>query len=104
MIEEKSHELHLYLKSHGLTDRQAEICMLVLYGYTNKAIATYLQLTVRGVKHHLSKVYAQLPYKNRKDLCTAYAEFSPPPPRVVPAPNFQSDVDAVLLPTTRNQS
>lgn len=55
----------------GLTDRQAEIAMLVARGHTNREIAQRLALSQRTVETHLASIRARLGVSSRAALAAA---------------------------------
>ena len=52
----------------NLSLRQTEILPLVGRGLTNKEIASKVNLSVRGVKHHMTKIFKKLGMDNRMQL------------------------------------
>lgn len=53
------------LRSHGLSERQAEVAARLATGATNKQIARELDITVGTVKKHLQTVFAVLDVETR---------------------------------------
>ena len=45
---------------HGLTEREAEVALLLLDGHKPAAIGETLGISVRGVRFHLKNCYAKL--------------------------------------------
>jgi DNA-binding CsgD family transcriptional regulator len=56
------------LESMGLTDREKEICELLLTDRTLKEIALILELSYSGTNFHAQKLYAKLGIQNRTEL------------------------------------
>ncbi|WP_441235642.1 LuxR C-terminal-related transcriptional regulator [Bradyrhizobium sp. 930_D9_N1_4] len=52
----------------SLTDRQQEVCNLVIQGMTNKQIARALQISHRTVEDHRTDVYAKMDVPNSTAL------------------------------------
>lgn len=55
------------------SSRQRQIIRLVAAGFSDKEIATQLQLSVATVKTHLGRVYRYNGFKNRAAAAAAYA-------------------------------
>lgn len=51
----------------NLSDREMEVLGLVAKGYTNKAIATQLQISDRTVQGHLARIFAKLQAASRTE-------------------------------------
>jgi non-specific serine/threonine protein kinase len=54
----------------GLSEREVEVARLVADGFSNKAIAAKLQLSVRTVESHVRHVLAKVGLENRTQLAT----------------------------------
>jgi len=62
-----------------LTNREMEICGLIIKGLTNKDIADQLHLAEGTVKNHLISIYEKLGVQNRAQLAARYvAEYEQP--------------------------
>jgi DNA-binding NarL/FixJ family response regulator len=48
-----------------LTSRELEILQLVLAGYTNKAIATEMNISEKTVEFHLDNIYTKIGVRTR---------------------------------------
>ena len=62
------HSLSSRLASMGLTPRQREIASRVLWGVSNKRIASDLDLTEQTVKDHINAVFRKLGIHHRAEL------------------------------------
>jgi DNA-binding NarL/FixJ family response regulator len=51
-----------------LTKKQAEVRDLLVRGWSNKEIATQLQITARTVEAHRAKVYEKMGVRNAVEL------------------------------------
>lgn len=51
----------------GLTDRQADVLVLLAAGLTNAEIAAQLVLSVRTVDHHVSAILTKLGVSTRRE-------------------------------------
>jgi HD-GYP domain-containing protein (c-di-GMP phosphodiesterase class II) len=58
----------------GLTEREAEVLLLVARGLTNKEIATRLFLSPRTVQHHVAHIYAKIDRRTRAGAAMFAAE------------------------------
>lgn len=56
------------LEAHGLTERERDVVMLVLEGYSNAEVAARLFVSEATVKKHLRSVYNKMQIKNRVQL------------------------------------
>lgn len=65
------------LQSHGLTCREEQIVELILYGLSNKAIATGCRITEQTVKDHLKHVYRKMGVHQRTAVIAKLLQFSP---------------------------
>lgn len=54
--------------SMTLTEREEDVAALVVRGHTNKEVAAALFLTEKTVEYHLSKIYAKLAVRSRREL------------------------------------
>ena len=52
-------------KQKEITERELEVLMLIVLGYSNKEIAKTLFITEHTVKAHLTKIYRKLGVTNR---------------------------------------
>jgi len=51
-----------------LSERETEVLKLVAWGYTNKEIASYLNLSVRTIETHKSNIMEKLDLKSRVEM------------------------------------
>jgi DNA-binding NarL/FixJ family response regulator len=58
--------------SPSLSTRELEVLEMVAQGLTNTRIGVNLQLSVHGVKFHLSSIYRKLHVANRTEAATVY--------------------------------
>lgn len=59
-------DIELRILNHvDLSEREAEVLLFICHGYTNKEIASQLQITANTVKTHLKNIYAKLDVSNR---------------------------------------
>ena len=56
------------LLNNRLTSKEIEVVQLVVSGYTNDAIATSLDITIRTVKAHITSIFAKLHVSDRISL------------------------------------
>lgn len=56
-----------------LSERQQEIVGLVAIGYSDKQIATRLELSLATVKTYLGRIYRYNAFKNRAEAAVAWA-------------------------------
>ena len=54
-------------KESPLSPRQIEVLELLAKGLSNKEIASVLEFTTDGVKHHLKSIYAKLDVQDRTE-------------------------------------
>jgi DNA-binding CsgD family transcriptional regulator len=59
--------------SHGLTESESRIAMLVAEGRTNREVAAALFLTVHSVETTLTRIYRKLEVRSRAELARLYA-------------------------------
>lgn len=52
----------------NLTEREEEVLRFVAWGYTNKEIASYLNISVRTVETHKVNLMEKLDFKSRTDI------------------------------------
>ena len=52
----------------ALTEREADVAVLVARGYTNKEVGAELFMTPKGVDYHLGNIYAKLGISGRHEL------------------------------------
>ncbi|NLW24632.1 MAG: response regulator transcription factor [Clostridia bacterium] len=57
-------------QDYNLTEREAEVLILVAQGFTNKEIASRLAITENTVKNHLCNIMEKLHLQNRVQLAT----------------------------------
>jgi DNA-binding NarL/FixJ family response regulator len=55
-------------QSNNLSERETEVLRLVAWGYTNKEIAAYLNLSVKTVETHKSNLMEKLDLKSRVEI------------------------------------
>lgn len=60
-----------FLKTKNLTPGQTDIVTLVCQGLSNKEIAEKRNISVQGVKDHLTRIYEKMSVKNRAQLIIA---------------------------------
>jgi DNA-binding CsgD family transcriptional regulator len=53
-----------------LTSREKEVVELAVKGYTNKEIASFLEITSDGVKKHLRNIYSKLKVSGKTELAS----------------------------------
>jgi non-specific serine/threonine protein kinase len=61
----------------GLSEREAEVARLVAKGFSNKQIASELQLSVRTIEDHVRHALAKTGLENRTQLATWVSERTP---------------------------
>jgi DNA-binding CsgD family transcriptional regulator len=61
----------------GLSEREAEVARLVAKGFSNKQIASKLQLSVRTIEDHVRHALAKTGLENRTQLATWVSERTP---------------------------
>jgi DNA-binding CsgD family transcriptional regulator len=59
---------HLYARSHGLTEREAELLGLLVDGADTKAIAAALYISEHTVQDHLKSIFDKTGARNRRTL------------------------------------
>lgn len=57
-----------------LTNRESEVCGLILNGYTNDEIAEKLIISINTVKRHIQNIFRKLDVKSRSQLFSKYME------------------------------
>lgn len=68
-------------KNMNLTNREAEVAVLVSTGLSNKEIANSLFVTEKTIKFHLQNIYKKMNVKSRAQLivwCLPHMEFFEP--------------------------
>jgi DNA-binding CsgD family transcriptional regulator len=55
-----------------LSEREAQVMLLVTEGMTNRQIAERLGVTVHAVKFHLASIYRKLEAKNRTEAVVTF--------------------------------
>jgi DNA-binding NarL/FixJ family response regulator len=55
-------------QGHDLSERETEVLRLVAWGYTNKEIAGYLNISVKTVETHKANLMNKLDFKGRVDM------------------------------------
>ena len=66
-------------KSLNLSAREEEILVLLSKGYSNKAIADQLKLSVETIYSHLKRVYEKMHVHSRTEAVIRYLASNPPP-------------------------
>ena len=56
------------LQGSGLSEREEEVMRLVAWGYTNKEVASYLNISVKTVETHKTNLMEKLDLKGRADV------------------------------------
>jgi DNA-binding CsgD family transcriptional regulator len=62
--------------SPGLSHRESEVLKMVATGLTNVQIARRLDVTVHGVKFHLTSIYRKLGVSNRTEAAVLFTQHS----------------------------
>lgn len=57
-----------FVEEVGLTDREAEVCMLLLKGLSYNEVAEVLGMAVTSVKTHSTQIYSKAGCTNRAEL------------------------------------
>jgi DNA-binding CsgD family transcriptional regulator len=52
---------------HGLSEREADVLMLVAQGHRNNEIAESLTISIRTVERHLENIFAKMGVRNRTE-------------------------------------
>ncbi|MGT2771912.1 helix-turn-helix transcriptional regulator [Streptococcus marimammalium] len=65
---ESNDSLNLFFDNYQLTDREKEICELILKGKNNQEIAQELFLSVGTVKAHIHNIYSKMNIHTRKEF------------------------------------
>lgn len=63
----KAHRERL-MEPYGLTEREREVALLILDGYTMKGVAESLFITERTVKFHSKNAYDKLGVSSKREL------------------------------------
>lgn len=58
-----------------LTNREADVCQLLIKGYTNKEVAADLFISINTVKKHIQNIYDKLSVRNRSELAKTLLQF-----------------------------
>ena len=61
-------ELQKILQGYKLTQREAEVAILITKGLTNKEVGNHLFITEGTVKFHLTNIYEKMRVSNRRHL------------------------------------
>lgn len=56
------------LQGNELSEREEEVLRLVAWGYTNKEVAQYLNISVKTVETHKTNLMEKLDFKSRSDI------------------------------------
>jgi len=56
------------LLEHGVSDREKEIVLSIMQGYSNKEISDKLFISVNTVKTHIANIYQKMGVNQRMDL------------------------------------
>ncbi|HLL62213.1 MAG TPA: helix-turn-helix transcriptional regulator [Propionibacteriaceae bacterium] len=69
----------LLMSAYGLTEREQQVCRLVLQGYSTAEIAERLVISVLTVQQHLRNIFDKTGVRSRRDLVTKifYAHYEP---------------------------
>lgn len=59
------------LDINNLSDREKEICKLIVLGYSNKEISDELYISLNTVKNHLNNIYKKLGVSDRTQAAVA---------------------------------
>ena len=59
---------------HQLSDREAEVLLLIFKGYTNKRIGDELHISLNTVKFHIRNIYEKLNIKNKNEAIDIYSK------------------------------
>jgi DNA-binding NarL/FixJ family response regulator len=65
-------------QTENLTDREREVLELVMHGFSNKAIADRLGVTVAAVKWHLQHIYEKLHVHSRTEAALKFKQGQTP--------------------------
>jgi DNA-binding CsgD family transcriptional regulator len=74
----------------GLTEREREVCALVVAGSSNAEVAAALFISPRTVEHHLHRIYRKVGVRSRAQLAAQFAGASaatPPAPKTSVSPD-----------------
>lgn len=83
--------LRNHLLNAGLSNREAEVAVVVAKGLSNKDVASKLFVTEKTIKFHLTNIYRKLKVKSRAQLivwCSPHLDFieeKPEAPKEIPA-------------------
>ena len=69
----------LLMSAYGLTEREQQVCRLVLQGYSTAEIAERLVISALTVQQHLRNIFDKTGVRSRRDLVTKifYAHYEP---------------------------
>lgn len=59
------------LDMYNLSDREKEVCKLIVLGYSNKEISNELYISLNTVKNHLNNIYKKLGVSDRTQAAVA---------------------------------
>jgi DNA-binding CsgD family transcriptional regulator len=62
-----------------LTPRELEVLQMISAGMTNAEAARRLDLSVHGIKFHLTEIYRRLGVNNRTEAAVSYLQFTSTP-------------------------
>lgn len=60
----------------SLTPRELEVLQMISAGMTNAEAARRLDLSVHGIKFHLTEIYRRLGVTNRTEAAVSYLQFT----------------------------
>ena len=67
----------------ALTPRELEVLQMISAGMTNAEAARRLDLSVHGIKFHLTEIYRRLGVTNRTEAAVSYLQFTSSPSDVI---------------------
>ena len=62
-----------------LTDREQQVCLRILQGYSSEAISLDLKVAISTIHTYRKRAYAKLGISSQNELFSLYLEFMPPP-------------------------
>ncbi len=71
---ERTKSIDSLLKEYGITEREKEIVLSLIRGYSNKEISDKLFISVNTVKTHIAKIYQKLGVSQRIDLANLFRD------------------------------
>lgn len=71
---ERKKSIDFLLKEYGITEREKEIVLFLIRGYSNKEISNKLFISVNTVKTHIAKIYQKLGVSQRMDLANLFRD------------------------------